>query len=160
MHLERTRQRHRSDLTLIHWGPPGNFQLEGGKSICLRHLNRRETRIGYSPSGKFVATGYEDQNVYVWEAPNPQTNVGFIFVAFTMNRKSFLIRQAQKIYPRIDFFLSELTAHPVTRTIVLVVPRFPLAGASRNDGMDRFWNSQPDREQRASLHPQRIFNKL
>jgi hypothetical protein len=72
-------------------------------------------------------------------------------------------------HPRIDFFLNELTAHPVTRTIILVIPRCmhttsvlivlkslttvqqrpaipQLAGPSRNDarGLDPFWDSLPN----------------
>ncbi|KAF8838104.1 WD40 repeat-like protein [Paxillus ammoniavirescens] len=90
------------------------FDISTGQQVTALKHGQYSNGIAYSPSGKFIATGCDDKQVYIWEAPvfeDPQIN-------------------ARKVSSRVDFFLSELTIHPVAPTIVLMVPRSTGGSAS------------------------------
>ncbi|KIJ09229.1 hypothetical protein PAXINDRAFT_102304, partial [Paxillus involutus ATCC 200175] len=122
-------------LATSYWGEKRVFvfDISTGEQVAAFKHSRTSKGIAYSPSGKFIATGCDDNKVYLWETPafeDPQT-------------------KAQKSRPpSFSWFLDR--------------PAIPLAGPSRNDGtgVDRFWDSLPNRDQQALPPPRRIFNKV
>ncbi|KIJ12410.1 hypothetical protein PAXINDRAFT_101229 [Paxillus involutus ATCC 200175] len=111
------------------------FDILTGKQVAAFEHDQKSNGIAYSPSGKFISTGCDDNKVYVWEAP------------------AFKDPQSKSREPSFSSFLDKSA--------------IPVAGPSRNDGMDHFWDSQLNihhpgthRNQQPSLPPQHVFDKV
>ncbi|KAF8838102.1 WD40 repeat-like protein [Paxillus ammoniavirescens] len=140
-------------LASSNWGEKLAFvwDISTGEQVAAFKHSQNSTRIAYSPSGKFIATGCMDKKVYVWEAPmfkDPRT-------------------KAQKSRPpSFSWFLDvciqiSVITLPQSLTSVQQRPAITLAGPPRNNetGVDGFGHSLPNMRQ-ASPSPRRIFNKV
>ncbi|KAF8839362.1 WD40 repeat-like protein [Paxillus ammoniavirescens] len=127
----------RTHLATSNWGENRALvsDTSTGERVAVFEHGRLSNGIAFSPSGRFIATACDDGKVYVWEAP------------------AFGDPQTKAQQSRAPSFSSSLDQ-----------PAIPLAGPSRNDEMDRFWDSQSDihhrRNQQPSSQPRLVFNKV
>ncbi|KAF8835286.1 WD40 repeat-like protein [Paxillus ammoniavirescens] len=105
-------------LASSNWGKNTTFvyDISTGEQVAAFEHGQTSKGIAYPPSGKFIAMGCEDTKVYVWEVP------------------SFEDPQTKP----------QKSSASSLDSLFLDRPAIPLAGLSRNNEIDQFWDSQPD----------------